>query len=356
MTARVLHVLPHAGAGAETYIEVLSGLDGFSFGVLELAASRSGFGALESIARRQSALARAARAVDVVHVHGEIAGIIALPWLIARPSVVTLHGLHLMRRLTPGPPARLARGNLLVIISAAGRTICVSQAERDELDWLPERARRKLAVVLNGIALPPPPAVEERTAVRRELGLADDQIAVLYAGQMEERKDPSTLVRAVKTARAQNPSIVLLMVGEGPLMPQLRSLADEGVRFLGQRHDVRDLMRGADIFVMPSLREGLSYAVLEALSYGVATIVSDGPGNPEAVARAGLVFPAGDDGRLATMIIELAPNAERRAALGAAGRERVGTDLSAGQMRRATRKVYESVLKAPDRAGDAPSA
>jgi glycosyltransferase involved in cell wall biosynthesis len=121
------------------------------------------------------------------------------------------------------------------------------------------------------------------------------------------------------------------------------------VQLLGQRRDVIDLLAAADVFVMPSRREGLSYAVLEALGHGVATVVSNAPGNPEAVGDAGLVFPAGDEARLAAVLLELASDPERRAALATAGRERVATELSAEQMLRGTRAVYESILKAPAR-------
>ena len=70
---------------------------------------------------------------------------------------------------------------------------------------------------------------------------------------------------------------------------------------------------------MPSLREGLSYAILEALAHGLATVVSDAPGNPEAVGPAGLVFAAGDAEQLAGLLLHLARDPELRASLGEAG-------------------------------------
>ena len=116
---------------------------------------------------------------------------------------------------------------------------------------------------------------------------------------------------------------------------------------MGQRPDVPDLLAAADVFVMPSHREGLSYAVLEAMAHGVATVVSDGSGNPEAVGEAGLVFPAGDAGRLALLLRELAADPARRAALGAAGRARVATAFTAAEMVRRTGAIYEAALTAP---------
>lgn len=352
---RVLHVLPHAGAGAQTYIDVLSELPGFSFDLLELSGSRAPLGAGASIAARLPRIAAAARRADLVHVHGEVAALACLPVLAARRSLVTLHGLHLLRRLPPGIPRRLGRLGLARIVATADRTICVSQAERDELDWLTPRLRSRLVVVRNGLRPEPATTDEERERARAELGLANGTVAVLYAGQLEPRKDPLTAARAALHAHAGDPRIVLLVAGTGPCEAELRATTGEAVRLLGQRRDVPLLLAAADVFVMPSLREGLSYAVLEALARGVATVVSDGTGNPEAVGDAGLVFPAGDDRALAALLLELASSPARRERLGAAGRDRIATTLSAERMLDGTRAAYLDALRGPGRApGGAP--
>lgn len=349
-TRRVLHVLPHAGAGAQTYIDVLAALDGCSFEIFELSSSRSRGGAAASIAGRQPGLARAASRADLVHVHGEVAGAIALPWLLGRPSVVTLHGLHLLRRLSPGFPQQVGRWNLRAIVAAAGQTICVSEAEMVDLLWLPARLRSKLVVVRNGLELPPAGDPAVRSRARAALGLSDDGVAVLYLGQLEPRKDPLTAVRAVERARAQDERIVLLVAGDGPCRIALQSHASHGAHLLGQRRDVDDLLAASDLFVMPSLREGLSYAVLEALGHGLATVVSDAPGNPEAVGSAGLVFAAGDEEQLAGLLLDLARDPELRRSLGEAGRARIADQLSASRMLEGTAAVYDAVLRGPARA------
>jgi len=342
-------VLPHAGAGARTYLDVLSSVDDYEFEIFELSGSRSPIPAAASIAGHLPRLARAAHRSDLIHVHGEVASLSSLPWLVSRPSVVTLHGLHLLRRLRPGISAKLGRQGLRLIVGAADRTICVSRAEIDDLDFLPPRLQSKLVVVRNGLAALPPADPELRARARGSLGLAGDAVAVLYLGQLEPRKDPFTLLRAVQRAHAKDDRTVLLIAGDGPSAAELRALGGPELRLLGQRADVRGLLAAADIFVMPSLREGLSYAVLEALASGVPTIVSDGRGNPEAVGDAGLVFPAGDDIRLTELILELS-DPDRRAALSAAGRARIARELSVDQMLRETRSVYESVAKrAPSR-------
>jgi glycosyltransferase involved in cell wall biosynthesis len=107
------------------------------------------------------------------------------------------------------------------------------------------------------------------------------------------------------------------------------------------------------VFVMPSHREGLSYAVLEAMAHGVATVVSDGPGNPEAVGDAGVVFAVGDVDGLAAALTRLAADPPARAALARAGRARIATELSAARMVAETGAVYDAVLRGPGRPGGA---
>ena len=115
--------------------------------------------AAASIAARQPRLLRAARAADLLHVHGEVASLASLPLVSARRSVVIVHGLHLLRRLAPGISTRLGRAGVRAIAAAADRMICSSQAELDDLRFLPARLRAKLVLIRNSVVpAPPPPA------------------------------------------------------------------------------------------------------------------------------------------------------------------------------------------------------
>ena len=94
----VLHVLPHRGGGAETYLKLLEEIPGYTHEVFALAAASSARSAAPSIVRRWPALARRVRAAELVHVHGDAAALLSLPLLARAPSVWTTHGLHLLRR------------------------------------------------------------------------------------------------------------------------------------------------------------------------------------------------------------------------------------------------------------------
>src|SRR5215213_197094 len=141
---RVLHVLPHAGGGGDTYVDVLEGMSGYAFTRVYLASERK-----SGIARAGLAgVVRELRSHDVVHVHGEGAAALLLPVLAVRPSVITLHGLHLLRRVS-GWKARLAELSLRAVVRAADRTICVSHAEHELLSAVV--ASSKSVVVPNGV-------------------------------------------------------------------------------------------------------------------------------------------------------------------------------------------------------------
>jgi glycosyltransferase involved in cell wall biosynthesis len=299
---------------------------------MPLSAARTPLAALPSIVGRWPAVARRARSADLLVVHGDAAAILVLPLLARRPSVWTTHGLHLLRRRPAvGPLVRQA-------LRAATVTVCTSQAERDELRALaPELPDDRLVVVRNGID--PPGVAADRDAARGALGLEPDDVAALYLGRLEERKRPLDAVAAVAQAGAP---LVLLVAGAGPLAPRI---AGERVRMLGHRDEVGELLAASDIFVMPSEREGISFAVLEAMGHGLAIVVSDGPGNAEAVGGAGIVVPVGDVDALASALHRLAVDPGERERLGAAARERVAGVLTAGALQTGTEAAWRQALQ-----------
>ena len=344
----MLHVLPHRGGGGETYVDLLEGGSSFGHERVVLAAGRTPVQAA-SLPMRWPVVARAARRADVVHVHGDTAALLALPLLRGRPSVVTTHGLHLLRRVQGPVRAGVVRG-LRAGASAADRVICTSHAERDELAALmPVPARRRLVVVHNGIALPPPVEPSERGAARAALGLAGQEVAALFLGELHERKAPLDAVAAAQATRARGVSLVLLVAGDGPQAAAVRERAGPAVRPLGFRDDVGPLLAAADVLVLPSAREGLSFAVLEAMGRGLAMVVSDGPGNPEAVGDAGVIVPVGDRAALAAALTRLALDGQERARLGAAARERVATRFTREALREGGESAYRAALDAPRR-------
>jgi glycosyltransferase involved in cell wall biosynthesis len=345
----VLHVLPHPGGGGERYVEMLERVPGFRFRRFALSERRS---PLEAWRRVKAARAEAGEA-DLVHVHGDAAAILCAPLLRERPGVITFHGFHLLRRTT-GPARRLLAWRLRRSVRACRVAISTSLSEAEYAEAVAgARLRDRLVTIENGIDDPGPPSRAVRISERARHDLRDEDVAVVYAGQLEPRKGVLDILSGLESARAEGAPVVGLIAGEGPLAAEVAERAPAaGARYLGHRDDVLALLEAADVFVMPSEREGLSLAILEAMAKARACVVSDGPGNPDAVGEAGVVFSYGEPEALAAALVKLAGDPELRTRLGAAARERFLRRFLADRMAEEMRRAYERALG--DRAGDEP--
>ena len=333
----VLHVLPHPGGGGETYVDVLEAIPGYSFSRIYLGRTarpnpaRLGRGLLDGLRRSNEH--------DLLHVHGEVAAGLFTPLLMVRPSVVTLHGLHLLRRLR-GARRHAAALNLKAILRAADRTICVSKAEYEELvNAVGIDPARRAIVVRNGARVVGPASPVDRTQVRAELGLTTSEPVGIWVGSLDGRRDPVTVVRAAERA-----SVSLLVAGDGPLRPQVELSAKESVRVLGHRTDVSRLLTAADFFVLASHREGMSFALVEALANGLPAVVTDVAENIEAVNGAGIIVPRDDEDALVAAFRRLSENAAGRAAFAKEAIRRAAELFDLDAMIGRTHAVYDDVL------------
>jgi glycosyltransferase involved in cell wall biosynthesis len=168
-------------------------------------------------------------------------------------------------------------------------------------------------------------------------------------------KDQTTLVhaflRALETQPALRQRLRLVLVGDGPLRAQCLTLLEAaGAADLawlpGERDDVAEIMRGLQCFVLPSLAEGISNTILEAMASGLPVIATGVGGNGELVvhAQTGLVVPAGDAAAMADALRSLANAPEHAAALGRAGRARVEAQFSLQSMVATYRDLYDRHL------------
>lgn len=177
-------------------------------------------------------------------------------------------------------------------------------------------------------------------------------------GRMQTVKAQPVLARAFALALQQQPTLRtrlrLVLVGDGPLRAECESvLRQAGVAelawFAGERGDVPDVMRGLDCFVLPSLAEGISNTILEAMASGLPVLATAVGANGELVVpgATGRLVPPGDAGALAEGLVQMAQDSEGTAAQGRAGRQRVEQRFSLGSMVAAYESVYQRVLKGP---------
>lgn len=160
-------------------------------------------------------------------------------------------------------------------------------------------------------------------------------------------------VRALELAPALRSRLRLAVVGDGPLRaPVQEVLARAGVGELawlpGERADVADVMRGFSCFALPSLAEGISNTILEAMATGLPVVATHVGGNAELVAegRTGLLVPSGDAEAMAQALVALAGDPARAAAMGQEGRHDVVRRFSLDAMVAAYQRLYDDRLAA----------
>jgi glycosyltransferase involved in cell wall biosynthesis len=159
---------------------------------------------------------------------------------------------------------------------------------------------------------------------------------IVMVGRLTKQKGHHFMIESMASLAAQYPDLHLLLVGDGELRDELQmQVAELGlhdrVRFLGNRHDVPVLLAASDIFVLPSLWEGLSMALLEAMASGLPVVASAVSGSVQAVlpGETGLLVPAGDVPELTKAISQLLDDPVRAQAMGVAAKRRVELEFSA---------------------------
>ena len=183
----------------------------------------------------------------------------------------------------------------------------------------------KIAVIYNAVSFDQVPAPEDRERARRGLGLPLDAQVLGTVGRLTQQKGHRVLLQALAQLAPRFPALVLAVAGEGPLASALEAEAEElgmqeRVRFLGVRRDRQTLYAAMDAFVLPSLWEGLSLALIEAMGAARPIVATTVGGNPEVVdhGRSGLLVPPGDPNSLSNALEALLADADLRQRLGAA--------------------------------------
>ena len=171
--------------------------------------------------------------------------------------------------------------------------------------------------------------------IRDELGIKKKARVLGTVARFTQQKGHQYLIDAAPKIMSAFPDVYFVFVGDGPLRPVLQSRVhqlglDSQVLFLGFRSDIRDLLNAFDVFVLPSLYEGLPNVVLEAMACGKPVIATEVDGTPEAVVqgRTGILVPPQDSEALGNAIIELLGDKRKVEEMGDRGRERVEKKFS----------------------------
>lgn len=272
-----------------------------------------------------------ARNIDVIHSHlgqpNQLAVIISK--MSGTPVFPTIHSTNAFEdaRSRWDPRVYLIRIINSIIYRMADRVVIVSPEIRDIIKKTYRLDDAKLVVLKNGIIISN--KFSQNPPDRQISANSNVVIRIIAVGRLVQLKCFDTLVKAsAKIIQQGKADLIVQIVGDGEDRMQLESLiADLGVgnsvKLLGIRDDVIELMRDADIFVIPSSYEGLSIAMIEAMACGLPIIGSDAPGIREFINHEnnGLLFKIKDHRALADCIHQLVSDGKLRTYLSYAARK-----------------------------------
>ena len=250
------------------------------------------------------------------------------------PAVIhTEHGKHYASRPRTRWLGRLS-GRFV------DRFCCVSGDVADEVEACRVVPKGKIRVIPNGIDTDRFAGAVNPAAVRVELGVPPGVPLVGTVGRLNEVKRQDRLIRGFAAMLGRFPEAHLVLIGDGPLMSELRLLAEglgigPRVHFAGYRADPERVLGALDVFALTSRSEGMPLAVLEAWAAGVPVVASRVGGLPEMIddGRTGLLVDAEDVGALAAAIGGLIDDAEAGRRIGRRRWEKQQRSGPAGQVK-----------------------
>ncbi len=273
----------------------------------------------------------------VIHTHLSTASLLGslAARIVGVPSLATVHGL-----------------NTRTCYNYAHSIIAVSNAVKQHLvaqRMPPDR----ITVIHNGVDLRAFSRPDGSQGIRRQWNLPEAAPVLVTVGRLAPTKGHADLLHALATLVADPRwnDLRLLVVGSGALLPQLRQLADrldlaERVIFAGFHRDVLPFLQAADIFVLPSVQEGLSLSALEAMALGKPVVACRVGGTPEVVVdgETGILVAPGQPADLARALEHLLSHPDQARAMGAAGQRRVKEAFDLEQMVSRIETIYRKLV------------
>jgi glycosyltransferase involved in cell wall biosynthesis len=285
------------------------------------------------------------REIHLVHTHlyhanmyGRIASLIT-----KKPVIATEHNIY--------PHYKMKRRMInWLLAKKTDRIIAVSERVKKEIiarDWIEPS---KVEVIYNGIDVTSFLSSMTKAEARQRLEIPTDCFLIGNVGRLIEQKGQIFLINAMSIVKDAIPCVKLLLVGAGPSEPYLKNeVSTKGlgqyVKFLGSRRDIPDILRAIDVFVLPSLWEGLGVVLLEAMASSLPVIATPVGGVVEIVHNGinGIIVPSRNEVALADSILELYRDDKKRRIFGERGLEMVREKFTSSNMVRHLESVYQSV-------------
>ena len=294
-------------------------------------------------------------APDIIHTHNTqpfIEGTLAA-MLAGRPAVVhTDHGRQF-------PDKRRYMWMEWLASKAVASIVSVSEDNKASLVKHEHIPACKIRVIPNGIDDKKYRTKIDSGLKRAALGVEPDAWPVLgWCGRLSPEKGLPVLLHALPDLVRRYPRLRLLLIGDGASRKELESQAENAgmapyIRFLGARSDVPEVLQVVDVFVLPSIREGLPLVLLEAMAAGVPIVATDVGGSRQAVhdGVTGYLVPSENPAALAQAVCRVLDDESLRRAFSEEGRRRFAEQFTIGQMVERYDEVYRQRLTHRHRVG-----
>ncbi len=284
---------------------------------------------------------------DIIHTHAYSAGTIGrvCAFLAAIPVIISHnHSVY-------GYYKRYHHFVEWLLSHFTDRIICVSDKVKKFSIETQRINSLKFLTIYNGIDEVSPTQEKPPSFLRKELGIPLDHSVICTITHLEEHKGVLFLIKAASLLLASRENISFLLVGKGSLMEELRALCtkfniEQSVIFTGERIDIPEILSLTDIFVLPSIREGLGISILEAMSHGKPIIATKVGGIPEIVSDGvnGVLVPPRNPEALSSAIDELLTDREKRRQMGSQGRRICDQHFNTKAMINKIEMLYEQLL------------
>lgn len=292
--------------------------------------------------------------VNIIHAHQYTPFVYAAiaKWFLPRSTklIFTEHGRHYPDIRKP----KRVLANRLFLTNQADAITAVGDYVKSALDQNESIPAKNINVIHNGIDILPflERTPDARTRIRQELDISNSQTVITLVGGFRSVKDHKTAVHTLRHLLINRHDAIMLFVGDGPTRHETQTLANHlrvnnSLRFTGLRRDIPDILQASDIAICTSLSEGVSVALIEAMTSQLPVVATDVGGNSEVVQNniSGLLAPRGDAAQLATHIHNLIQSPKRMAEFGLAGRERALKYFNQERMHNAWLNLYNQVRK-----------
>lgn len=247
------------------------------------------------------------------------------------------------------------RRNLFVqrrLLKVVDQVLSASEALRQRLAASTGFPYEKIKPIPNGVDVSLfSPRPTEKQRIRKNLGLELTAIYIGTVANLRPVKNHALLLRVGSRLCQSHEQVRFVFAGDGPLKEQLVALAEElgistKVRFLGARSDIPEVLNALDIFVLPSLSEGMPNAVLEAMACGLPIVATRVGGIPELIddGNTGFLVPSEDERQLEAILGHLLHDDAKRRALGEKGRQRVLECFRLERMVNEYQELYSSLV------------